>query len=203
MPSHKLLVKYILKDYSKNLTELEGKTLIEIGSTREITGIGSTQNSSEYFIQFCKKYKMKFISIDMDPMCSANALKFCKKHNFNNYEIKTIKGEEFLKEYKKPVFFIYLDAFDFWHNNHSETRKQSYKQNLNVELSPDDKLCHQMHLECVQHMVKNKCITSQTIICHDDIISLEKGKGVLSIPYLLKHNMRILEHSSGGMVLKL
>lgn len=199
MPSHKLLTEAILK---KNFTSLTGKTLIEIGSTREIV---ANQNSSEFFIKFCKLHDMKFISIDMDPKCSENALKFCEKHNFSNFIIKTMKGEDFLKTYTDKIDFIYLDAFDFWHSNHSDMRKESYIKNLGVTLSQDDKLCHKMHYECVYHMINNRCIVKDTIICHDDIVTpdAKKGKGALSIPFLLKNGFYITKYSGGGMVLEM
>ena len=199
MPSHGILIDAILDRKFQNLS---GKTLIEIGSTREIV---SSQNSSEFFIKFCKKHNMKFISIDMDPKCSENAQNFCKKHNFDNYLIKTMKGEDFLKDYKEKIDFIYLDAFDFWHPGHSDIRKESYKNNLGVELSQDDKLCHQMHYECAYHMINNKCVTKDTIICHDDIVTSDakKGKGVLSIPYLLENGFKISRYHSKGMILEI
>tara|TARA_A100001015_G_scaffold106723_1_gene118459 strand:- start:3065 stop:3664 length:600 start_codon:yes stop_codon:yes gene_type:complete len=198
MPSHKLLTNAI----EAKKSSLTGKTLIEIGSTREIV---ENQNSSEYFIKFCKNNNMRFISIDMDPKCSENALNFCKKHNFENYLIKTMKGEDFLKYYKDKIDFIYLDAFDFWHPRHSNVRKDSYIKNLGVELSEDDKLCHQMHYECVYHMINNNCVTKDTIICHDDIVTADakKGKGALSIPYLLENGFIITKFSGGGMILEM
>ena len=199
MPSHKLLTNAIEERF---FSSLSGKTLIEIGSTREIV---SNQNSSEYFITFCKKHNMKFISIDMDPKCSENALNFCKKHNFDNYLINTMKGEDFLQDYTEKIDFIYLDAFDFWHPNHGDVRKESYKQNLGVELSADDNLCHQMHYECAYHMINNKCVTKDTIICHDDIVTpdAKRGKGVLSIPYLLENGFKISKYESNGMILQM
>ena len=133
-----------------------------------------------------------------------NVLDFCRKHNYNNYVIKTMKGEDFLMNYKEKIDFIYLDAFDFWHPHHSDMRKESYKKNLGVELSENDKLCHQMHYECVYHMIQNNCITKDTIVCHDDILdySAKKGKGVLSIPYLLKNGFKITNYESNGMILE-
>ena len=199
MPSHKLLTNAI---QNRNFSQLSGKVLLEIGSTREIV---PDQNSSEYFIKFCKKHNMKFISIDMDPVCSKNALNACKKHDFDNYTIKTMKGEDFLKEYKEKIDFIYLDAFDFWHPRHSGVRKQSYIQNLGVELSKDDKLCHKMHYDCVYYIVNNECVTKDTIICHDDILTSDakKGKGVLSIPFLLENGFKITKYHSNGMILEM
>ena len=199
MPSHKLLTNAIK---NRNFSSLSGKILIEIGSTREIL---KNQNSSEHFIKFCKKHNMKFISIDMDTKCSENALKACKKHNFDDYIIKTMKGEDFLKDYKEKIDFIYLDAFDFWHPGHSNVRKESYKKNLGVELSKDDKLCHQMHYECAYHMINNKCVSKDTIICHDDIVTADakKGKGALSIPYFLDNGFKITKYETQGMVLEM
>lgn len=198
MPSHTLLTNAII---GRKFPSLSGKTLIEIGSTREIL---ENQNSSEYLIIFCKAHNMKFISIDMDSKCSENVLNFCKKHNFDNYLIKTMKGEEFLQNYKEKIDFIYLDAFDFWHPHHSNVRKESYKKNLGVELSKDDKLCHQMHYECVYHIINNKCVTKDTIICHDDIVTPDgkKGKGALSIPYLLNNGFKITKYECNGMILE-
>ena len=46
MPSHKILANYIENNFTKEF--LKNKTLIEIGSTREII---KEQNSSEYFIK--------------------------------------------------------------------------------------------------------------------------------------------------------
>ena len=72
-----------MKDFLKN------KTLIEIGSTRELF---SNQNSSEYFIKFCQKYEMNFISIDMDSECSNNVRKFAEDYKFEHIKIITKKG---------------------------------------------------------------------------------------------------------------
>ena len=47
MPSHKLLVEFI--NHFNLKQDLKNKTLIEIGSTREIN---SVQNSSEFFVKF-------------------------------------------------------------------------------------------------------------------------------------------------------
>ena len=200
MPSHKILANYIEKNFTKEF--LKNKTLIEIGSTREIV---KDQNSSEYFIKFCKKYDMKFISVDMDPECSKNVKNSIHKENFTNANVVTSKGEIFLKNYKNPIDFIYLDAFDFWHDHHSSKRKESYKKNLNVELKPDDILCHKMHFDCAFHMINNNLITKDTVVCFDDILNKEatKGKGASAIPFLLKNNMKTVLYQGWGMILRL
>lgn len=200
MPSHDILINYIENNFTKDF--LKNKTLIEIGSTREIA---NSQNSSNYFIKFCKKYDMKLISVDMDPECSNNVIKMAESNNFDNVEVITKKGEYFLKDYKTPIDFIYLDAFDFWHSNHSSKRKESYKKNLGVELAQDDILCHKMHYDCAFHMINNDLITKNTIVCFDDILNREatKGKGVTAIPYLLNNNMKVIKYYGNGMILKI
>jgi hypothetical protein len=200
MPSHTVLSNYIERTFKRDF--LKNKTLIEIGSSREII---KQQNSSEYFIKFCKKYEMKFISIDMDPECSNNVKKFAEDNKFDNIQIITDKGETFLKNYKNPIDFIYIDAFDFWHENHSKKRKESYKKNLNVELNSDDILCHKMHFDCAFHMINNNLIKKDTVLSFDDILNKNatKGKGVTAIPFLLKNNMTVVEYKNCGMILRL
>ena len=78
-------------------------------------------------------------------------------------------------------------------------------KNLDTQISEDDLMCHKMHYDCVFNMVQNKCITKDTIICHDDIMDqyASKGKGVLSIPFLVKNGLKILTYQGNGMVLKI
>jgi len=141
----------------------------------------------------------------MDPECSNNVKKFAEDSKFDNIEIITKKGEDFLKYYKKSIDFIYIDAFDFWHENHSEKRKESYKNYLNVELNPDDILCHKMHFDCAFNMINNNMITKDSVICFDDILNRKatKGKGVTAIPFLLENNMETVEYKNHGMILRL
>lgn len=197
MPGHKLLLEFIAKlppNYIKN------KTIIEIGSTREYN---LDQNSSEAFIHLCKKNLIKLISVDMDPECSDNVRNICNKHKFTNYEIYTMKGEDFLKNYDKPIDFLYLDAFDYYHTSHSDKRKNKYKDILNCKINPDNKLCHEMHLQCCKNIIKN--ITKDSLICIDDILNINasKGKGVTAVPYLLKNGCKLLEFKYRAMIFSL
>tara|TARA_Y100000816_G_C25998220_1_gene521465 strand:- start:179 stop:784 length:606 start_codon:yes stop_codon:yes gene_type:complete len=195
MPSHLLLIEYINKFNSVN--ELKNKCLVEIGSTREIV---PDQNSSEHFVKLCKKYNMHFISIDMDPECSNNVKNVCIKYNFTDYEIYTMKGEDFLKSYTNKIDFIYLDAFDFWHDHHTEKRYESYKKYMNCTIT--NELCYKMHLECCEHLINNNLLNKNSIICLDDILDINatRGKGVLSVPYLLKNDMKCLIWKRNGMI---
>jgi hypothetical protein len=187
MTGHKQLIKY-MSTQSRDV--LNNSVLIEIGSTREfIPG----HNSSEDFIIFCKKNNLKFISVDMDPECSQNVRNISKKHNFDNFEVHTQKGEIFLKEYDGNMDFIYLDAFDFYHNNHSQKRMNAYNKYNNQTITKDDYFCHKMHKDCCIEIInKNK----KPVICFDDILdNNKKGKGVTAIPYLLENGYKLHEYN--------
>lgn len=184
---HILLSKYILQQNNN-----DKKSLIEIGSVREdISG----QNSSEHFINLCKLLDMKFISIDIDKECSDNVVKLCKENNFNNYEIYTMKGEDYLK--KIDIFdYIYLDGYDYDHGNHSMKRQDKYINILGKQINNEDS--HNSHLEMVEN-ISNKG-SKNSLICIDDVISDNYGKGVKAVPYLLNNNWKILEKSNNSII---
>jgi len=184
---HILLSKYILQQNNN-----DKKSLIEIGSVREdISG----QNSSEHFINLCKLLDMKFISIDIDKECSDNVLKLCKENNFNNYEIYTMKGEDYLKQID-TFDYIYLDGYDYDHGNHSKKRQDKYKNILGKEINNEDS--HNSHLEMVKNISHKG--SKNSLICIDDVISDNYGKGVKAVPYLLNDNWKILEKSNNSII---
>lgn len=196
MGGHDIFTALILKNSKKEY--LNGKTLIEIGSTREVI---SSQNSSEHFIKFCKENNMFFISIDMDPDCSQNVIFFMKKHNFLNGKAITMKGEDFLKSYDKSIDFIYLDAFDFYHPGHSNYRQYRYEKYLGCQIMNDDKKCHKMHLDCCENMLDK--LTDNSLIFFDDVIDKnKKGKAVTAIPFLLQNGFEIINHQYDTMALQ-
>ncbi len=138
---------------------------------------------------------MNLITVDMDPIVIENAKKFSEQANFENHQTIVSKGEDYLRNYTEAIDFIYLDAFDFWHNNHSEFRQQQYEKNMNCRIEKDNKLCHQMHLECCQHILGK--LNDYSYICFDDILneSATLGKGVLAIPFLKESGVvKMLEY---------
>jgi len=169
---HITLINFINKQ-----DNCEGKTIIEVGTVREFL---DGQNSTECFIQLCIEKKMKLITIDMDEKCSDNARFLCDKYNFKDCEIITSKGEDYLKNIN-TFDYIYLDGYDYDHGKHSNERNERYNINLNKEIN--DKDCWESHLLMCKELVKIANINS--IICFDDIISKDIGKGVTAIPYLL------------------
>lgn len=189
---HELLIKYLKED-----TKLNNKILIEIGSVREIL---PKQNSTREFAKFCKENKMIFYSVDMDPENTENVIKICKELDYIDYYAITMKGEDFLLNFDKEIDYIYLDAFDYYHEKHSKKRKEKYLNILNCEINNDN--CHKMHLECCKNGLDK--FKKETKICFDDIFNCETydGKGYLAIPYLLEKGYEIKEFVNYGIILQ-
>jgi len=175
MGCHQLFNQYFTKD--KNI---KNKTVIEIGTTREIV---SGQDSTRYLYNLSKEYGYNFITIDMDKENTENAQK--RHPGINSI---TMKGEDFLETYEKKIDYIYLDAFDFWHNGHTEKRKRKYREILNCEITNKD--CHEMHLKCAKYLVHKLSVDG--VIIFDDILNKNwDGKGKTAIPLLLENNFCI------------
>lgn len=192
---HDLLLSYL---QLQPPTSLKGKTVIEIGTTREnVPGQGSTRLLAE----LCKKFGMKFITVDMDPNNGFSAHGLFKQLDVD-FEAITMKGEDYLRSYEGQFDYIFLDAYDFDHGMHSELRQERYLKYLGREI--DESLCHQMHLECAVSLVTK--LSPEGIICFDDAWQNELGdwlaKGTLAIPYLLSHGFETIEARNKAVLMR-
>jgi hypothetical protein len=165
-----------------------GLTVIEIGTTREqIPGQGSTRQIAA----FCLQHGLKFVTVDMDPHNSRMARDMFASMQAP-FEAVTLKGEDFLREWKGPIDIVFLDAYDFDHGKHSALRQSRYEKYLGSPI--DDAQCHQMHLDCAHSLVAK--LAPDGIVCFDDTW-LEDGrwvaKGVLAMPWLMAQGFRLLE----------
>lgn len=186
MSSHTSLKKYLHQD--KNIFE---KTLIEIGTTREIL---SNQDSTKYFFDLSQDMGFSFITVDMDQENIDNI-----KKRIPQIKAYAQKGELFLKNYTDRIDYVYLDAFDFYHPHHTKKRIEKYNQILNTTINNES--CHQMHLDCCKSLVNKMQIGG--IILFDDILNKQfDGKGKTAIPYLLQNNFELLEMVQNGCVLR-
>ena len=188
---HKLLEEHILGQK----VDLTGRTIIEVGSVREYM---EGQNSTGFFMDLCKKHNMKLISVDMDPDCSANVHREAKKLDFENYEAITMRGEDYLKTIQE-FDYLYLDGFDYFHQWHSDERKEKYKNILNTEITNENSW--KSHLDMVKEVYQKG--KDHSLICIDDVFSPTKGKGCTAIPFLLEHGWTSLEHSYNALIFKL
>lgn len=172
---HELLISLIAE------RNIENKTLIEIGSSRA----GEPSDSSGIFYRLSKSKKFNFITVDMDRL---NCEKL--KNTYSGINSIHMKGEDFLQEFEGDIDFLYLDAFDFDHGNHSSKRKSRYKEEMNCNIT--NSLCHKMHLDCVMNSYEK--ISKDGIIVFDDVFdNFNKGKGVTAIPFLLDNGFRLLK----------
>ena len=187
---HKLLEEHIIKD-----PLLEGKVIIEVGSVREHM---EGQNSTGFFMELCKKHNMKLISVDMDKECSDNVHKEAKKLDFTNYEAITMKGEDYLKTIVK-FDYLYLDGFDYYHEYHSDKRKEKYKEILQTEITNENSW--KSHLDMVKEVYEKG--NDKSLICIDDVFHANKGKGCTAVPFLEQNKWKGLEHKYNAVIFSL
>tara|TARA_R110000737_G_scaffold283279_1_gene289886 strand:- start:10 stop:567 length:558 start_codon:yes stop_codon:yes gene_type:complete len=176
----------MLYDYLAGDKDINSKVLVEVGTTREAV---SGQDSTKYFYNISNELGFKFITVDMDEENSRNV-----ESRFPNISAVTMKGEDYLKEYQGMIDYVYLDAFDFYHSQHPQYRKDKYRDILNCEINNES--CHKMHLECCESLI-NKMPTGG-IILFDDVLNPQyDGKGKTAIPFLLENNFNVVRYHPG------
>jgi hypothetical protein len=185
----------LLSAFNKYLPALTPKidgckpVLIEIGTTREdVPGQGSTRKLADY----CKKFSIGFITVDMDPHNSGMAQQMFSEIAAPDFQAITMKGEDYLRNYSGAMDFVFLDAYDFDHGKHSELRQSRYEKFLGSHI--DETECHRMHLDCAQSVAQK--LSPFGLVCVDDTW-LEDGrwtaKGTLAVPYLLANGFELVE----------
>ena len=177
---------------------LEGKTLIEIGSSRELV---DSQRSTQKLAVYTALLGMNFITVDMDPANTSAASKLLSALN-PSARAENGKGEVYLGKHVGSIDFVYLDAFDFFHNSHSEERQRSYSENLDTDIN--DEACWRMHYECAQHLVARMKVGG--IVVLDDTWRDEEGKydgkGRTAIPLLLECGFEIVAQTRMTVALR-
>jgi hypothetical protein len=179
---HDTLLNYL----KANDLDCTGRTIIEIGSTREaLNGQGSTSVLGEY----CKKNGSHFITVDMDPEQTQRAQVDLNKID-TSFQSICSKGEDFLSSTESDIDIVYLDAFDFNHDHHSDQRRDKYKNILGTDINDED--CWSMHLACAEAIISKA--TKSAIIAFDDTWNDDggwQGKGKLAIPLLLENSFKL------------
>lgn len=178
---HRLLMVALAELDRKSPGSLKGKTVIEIGTTRERR---PNQSSTEKLAILTSILGMNFVTVDMDELNSKRARSSLRPLNPNASAV-TQKGEDFLALYDDPIDFIYLDAFDFNHDDHSDARRARYKKILESDI--EDEACWLMHLHCA-HALVPKVADGGLVVLDDTWTDSDgelAGKGKLAVPYLL------------------
>lgn len=194
---HELLLAY-LKLHLPKLRAREAKfSMVEIGTTREnVPGQGSTRKLAE----FCRQHQIAFVTVDMDPHNSRLAQRMFEGMQVE-FQALTAKGEDYLRERRDPVDFVFLDAYDFDHGKHSELRQSRYVKFLGSRI--DEQACHEMHLDCAQSLLR--LLSPEGVVCVDDTW-LEDGrwtaKGTLAVPFLLDHGFELVDARNRAALLR-
>ncbi len=141
---HALLMVLLSEEARSNPSALAGKTLIEIGSTREPD---PNQSSTEKLAIYTGLMGMRFVTVDVDPINTARARRVIKHLN-PDADAVTQRGEDFLAVQTEPLDFVYLDAFDFEHGQHSDERRKRYRELLDTEIRDEESW--RMHQQCAE-----------------------------------------------------
>lgn len=173
-----------------------GGFLLEVGTTRErLDGQGSTIELANA----AQRMNLQFVTIDMDPANSEQAR--LEMANLPNATAVTAKGEDYLATFRGPVVAAYLDAFDIDHGQHSEYRKNRYREFLGTEITND--ASQQMHHACAEALVPN--VVDGGLIVFDDTFREGDqfgGKGASAVPMLLGRGFRIAGHTPTAIALE-
>lgn len=194
---HAMLMQVLADREKEQPGYLSGRTLIEIGITRELSRL---QRSTQKLTIFSLLMDMAHVAIDMDPKNVARAKKDLPLLN-PGVRVVEQKGEEFLRLHRGAMDFVYLDAFDFEHDNHSEARKTSYRDNLGAEIT--NEACWEMHANCAESVLAKMPVGG--VVALDDTWREQDGtftgKGKLAVPLLIDGGFRIVAESKTAVCL--
>jgi len=180
----------VLMEWLTSHPPVPGKRLmVEIGTTRErVPGQGST----EKLARFCSERGFDFVTVDMDPRNAARAQRLFGRLGLP-FRAVAAKGEDWLAAFEGTVDYIFLDAYDYDHGKHSETRQVRYETFLGSRI--DEEACHKMHLDCAHVLVDKLALDG--LICFDDTWTDAEGrwtaKGTTAMPFLLANGFHVLE----------
>jgi FkbM family methyltransferase len=195
---HALLMAVLADEAAGRPDCLAGKTIIEIGSTRERD---AAQGSTEKLAIFTTMTGMRFVTVDMDPLNTKHAERVLRYLNPAAQAV-TAKGEDYLAIHAGPLDIVYLDAFDFCHDNHSKERKERYDTILHTDINDEE--CWRMHLSCAETIVAR--MPEGGIVALDDTWTDSSGnyagKGKLAMPFLLDHGFEIIARTRRTVALR-
>ena len=194
---HDLLMRALVERERSKPGWLEGRTIVEVGTTRERS---FNQRSTERLGLFSALLGMSFVSVDMDPHNTQNARRGLRLVHPGATAV-TAKGEDYLHDQSHAQDIVYLDAFDFDHGKHSDVRKQRYREFLDTDIT--DAACWEMHKICAEALVKY--MPEGGIVAIDDTWTDEAGaydgKGKLAVPLLLKNGFEIVGQTPNAVAL--
>ena len=157
------------------LKERKAKIIIETGTSRK--GLKATKGDGAATIVFGKWAKennavMHSVDIDLDSVNGSQEK--VKLQNLDGVvSVYHSDSLEFLKNFKQPVDFLYLDSYDYLRTD-NEIQKKSQEHHLKEFKAIEDKL------------------HNNSIVLIDDCGLPGGGKGKLVVDYMLEKNWKIL-----------
>ncbi|MBI1264309.1 MAG: DUF115 domain-containing protein [Alphaproteobacteria bacterium] len=195
---HELLMAVLADEEKASPGKLSGKTLIEIGTTRENV---PAQASTQKLGVFSALTGLRFITVDMDPANTTAARNILRYIN-PGAQALTQKGETYLRQHPAPLEYVYLDAFDYDHGKHSDERQASYRKYLGTDIN--DAACWKMHEDCADTIIAR--MVKGGIVVLDDTWTDEEGryagKGKLAAPLLLESGFRLIARTRKTLALR-
>jgi hypothetical protein len=200
MHGHGLLIYQLLLDASggKQPKDQGGFHVLEIGSTREKWW---TQMSTSRLAAVCRALGYHAITVDVDEQ-NTNSASTASRFYGNAIEAKTSPGEVFVEEWDGPLPpYIYIDAYDFEHEMHSDKRQSRYQTLQGASIN--NEACWTMHLRCALAFAEKCPIGS--IVVFDDVFyqnDVWEGKGKKAIPCLLDAGFEVTARTHQTAVLR-
>jgi hypothetical protein len=197
---HALLMYLLQLDYSTGRLNpnTHGYHVLEIGGTREVRW---PQASTSRLAATCRYLKIRMLTVDIDPLSAFPTAKLKQLYG-QAIASETRAGELFLADWTGELPpYIYIDAYDFDHGEHSEKRQDRYRSLQGAEIS--DKNCSKMHYDCAIQFA-DKC-PEKGIVVFDDVFHVDgkwEGKGATAVPYMLENGFELLMRTKKTCILR-
>jgi len=201
---HAILLAVMARQAAREKGSLDGKSVIEIGCTREAV---FSQGSTQKLAFFASIFGMEFTTVDMNPESIEVVKSTLRAYSIRSKAVVS-KGEEFLAAHDESIDYLYLDAFDLAHGNHSQKRIQDYEKFLKTEITEEG--CREMHLECAKALLGTLSngeprMPVGGVVVFDDTKLVKgeyPGKGDLAVPYLLENGFELITRGRATVALE-
>lgn len=149
------------------LDQRKAETLVETGVARRgLTQARSDGASTIVFGLWASRYAAQLHSVDIDPEAIETAREELEKQEIAEYVgLHVSDSVQFLKEFERPVDFLYLDSFDYDVSD-PDKQRESQEHHLSEFRAIENRLHH------------------DSIVLIDDCRRPGGGKGKLVIPYM-------------------
>ncbi|MDQ1688104.1 MAG: hypothetical protein QOK42_1079 [Frankiaceae bacterium] len=191
---HAMLVRS-LRTHRPEWFSRPGIRMLEVGTTREAI---VNQDSTRILAQLCHEHGWSFTTCDMDPVTAEKARTMFAEIGVDA-EAVAAKGEDYIAGHRRAFDVVYLDAYDFDHGNHSETRQARYEEVLGERISQH--ACELMHLRAIQGLGRagrRRCL----VVIDDTWLATDEngdvhwvGKGPQAVPWAEAHGWDVLDVS--------